>query len=77
MDHTPAAIAPVAGACEHAAYNRPMSAAARKKPVAASRPQVARPQPQAQRGKPARASQLRAQTRRLLGKHYRAKYGVR
>jgi len=27
--------------------------------------------------KPARASQLRAQTRKLLAKHYRAKYGVR
>ena len=27
--------------------------------------------------KPVRVSQLRAQTRKLLGKHYRAKYGVR
>ena len=27
--------------------------------------------------KPARTSQLRAQTRKLLAKHYRAKYGVR
>jgi hypothetical protein len=27
--------------------------------------------------KPAGAAQLRAQTRKLLGKHYRAKYGVR
>ena len=27
--------------------------------------------------KPARVSQVRAQTRKLLGKHYRAKYGVR
>jgi hypothetical protein len=27
--------------------------------------------------KPAAASNLRAQTRKMLGKHYRAKYGVR
>jgi hypothetical protein len=26
---------------------------------------------------PLRASKLRSQTRKLLGKHYRAKYGVR
>ena len=31
----------------------------------------------ARRANPHAASQLRAQTRKLLGKHYRAKYGVR
>jgi hypothetical protein len=29
------------------------------------------------RAKPAHASQLSAQTRRVLNKHYRAKYGVK
>lgn len=29
------------------------------------------------RAKPAPVSQLRAQTRRVLNKHYRAKYGVK
>jgi hypothetical protein len=54
-----------------------MSASIDKKPAAASRPPVAKSARAAPGQKPARASQLRAQTRKLLGKHYRAKYGVR
>jgi len=49
-----------------------MNATVRKKP-AAKQP---RP-PSAPSAKPAPASQLRAQARRMMGKHYRAKYGVR
>jgi len=41
-------------------------------PTERSVPQSGAPQP-----KPAPASQLRVQTRRVLSKHYRAKYGVR
>jgi hypothetical protein len=46
---------------------------AKKKPAQSGRaPQSGTPSP-----KPAATSNLRAQTRKMLGKHYRAKYGVR
>ena len=44
------------------------SPSATRKPTAIKVARGASPHP---------ASQLRAQTRKLLGKHYRAKYGVR
>lgn len=55
-----------------AAYNGTMNATTPKKP-AAKQPQ----KPSTPAAKPAPASQLRAQARRMMGKHYRAKYGVR
>jgi hypothetical protein len=50
-----------------------MTGSVPKKPPA----KRALPAGSAPRAKPAPASQLRAQTRRVLSKHYRAKYGVR
>lgn len=49
-----------------------MSSSAAKKPARRGVPAGNVP-----RAKPAPASQLRAQTRRVLSKHYRAKYGVK
>jgi len=49
-----------------------MSTAPKKPPAKRSMPAGNAPH-----AKPASASQLRAQTRRVLSKHYRAKYGVK
>ena len=63
---------------DNATYNRAMSATAKKhpRPKSVAGP-VARSGARPGMEKPVRVSQLRAQTRKLLGKHYRAKYGVR
>lgn len=50
-----------------------MSASAPKKPPA----RRGSPPAKSPSAKPAAASRLRDQTRRVLGKHYRAKYGVK
>lgn len=55
-----------------AAYNESMNASQPKKPAARQPRKPSAPAP-----KPTPVSQLRAQTRRVLSKHYRAKYGVR
>lgn len=55
-----------------ASYNESMTSSIPKKPRAKRPSGGAAPTP-----KPAPASQLRAQTRRVMSKHYRAKYGVR
>jgi hypothetical protein len=49
-----------------------MNTSAPKKPAIKQARKPSAPAP-----KPAPASQLRAQTRRVLSKHYRSKYGVR
>jgi hypothetical protein len=55
-------------------YNRRMSRSTTRKKPAAPR---AASLPSLSPSRSAAASRLRAQTRKQLGKHYRAKYGVR